>query len=191
MHPIMSGKAEARALLVAGDRRGALAAYEALRVTRPDDVGVLDALGFLYFMAGRPADAEECCRRSIQLSPDNFYAHKGLGLCLARLGQPDEGIAALERSIAINPRYFDSHFDLGVVLGTRRWDNGRMPERALAVDPTRQVHRLLAQRLRAAHSEPLLKATRAPRPASPRRPLGACETSSPSSTVACAAPRRL
>ena len=143
-------KAEARALLLAGDREGALLAYEALRARSPADVGVLDALGFLYFMAGRPADAEECCRQSIHLSPDNFYAHKGLGLCLARLGQVDDGIAALVRSIEINPRYFDSHYDLGIVLSELgRWDEAtRCFERALELDPSRepQVRRVLAQR---------------------------------------------
>ena len=143
-------KAVARGLMLSGDRQGALEAYEALRARTPDDVGVLDALGFLYFMAGRPGEARDCCRRSIELSPENFYAYKGLGLCLARLGETDAGIAALERSIAINPKYFDSHFNLGIVLSELgRWDEAAASfERALAIDPTRkaQLSRVLAQR---------------------------------------------
>lgn len=143
-------KAVARGLLLSGDRQGALDAYEALRAQSPDDVGVLDALGFLYYMAGRPGDARDCCRRAIELSPENFYAHKGLGLCLAKLGEAEAGIAALERSISINPRYFDSHFDLGVVLSELgRWDEAAASfERALGIDPTRkaQVNRILDRR---------------------------------------------
>lgn len=91
-------------------------AFEQALAANPDDVWLLDALGFLYFSAARFADAERCCRQSIQLSPSNHYAFKGLGLCLARLGDPEAGIAALRRSLELAPDFADAHHDLGVVL---------------------------------------------------------------------------
>jgi tetratricopeptide (TPR) repeat protein len=109
-------KARVRALVAARDYPAALELLEEVLDTCPEDVWVLDLLGFLYFMTGSVGRARQCCDRSIALSPNNFYAYKGLGLCLVRLGQIEPGISALERSIELNPRYFDSRHDLALVL---------------------------------------------------------------------------
>jgi len=131
----------------ARDYERAIPAFEQLLEQKADDIGSLDALGFLYFMTGRVEDARRCCERSIELAPGNYYAHKGLGLCLARLGDPEAGIVALERSVEIKPDYFDSRHDLALVLieqGLIERAREHL-ERAIAIDPSRepQVRQLL------------------------------------------------
>lgn len=113
----------------------AIAAFEQALVASPDDVWVLDALGFSYFSVARFADAERCCRRSIELRPSNHYAFKGLGLCLARLGDPEAGIAALRRSIELDPDFADAHHDLGVVLT----EHGRSDEAEACFERAREL----------------------------------------------------
>lgn len=133
--------AEARRLADQRDFAGAeRVVQEALR-ERPNDVPMLDLLGYLLYFLGRPAEAEDACRRALTLRPDHFYAHKGLGLCLARRGAIDEALEHLERAIELNPAYGDLYWDLCVTLV----DAGRFAavadvlRRARAEVPAREV----------------------------------------------------
>lgn len=90
----------------------------------PNDLKVLDLLGFVCFSLRAYADAEAYNRRALALTPDHPFAHNGLGLCLARQGKLDEGRAAIERAIALSPRWYDPYHDLAVVLA----ESGRREE---------------------------------------------------------------
>jgi radical SAM protein with 4Fe4S-binding SPASM domain len=82
----------------------------------PKSVPALDQLGFVLYGRGRFAEAEQACRRSLELGSDNPYANKGLGLCVAKQGRVHEGIASVEKAIALAPKWFDPYWDLGVML---------------------------------------------------------------------------
>lgn len=58
---------------------GLPAVQEAYRLS-PNDVAVLDALGFVYFASGRYASAEKTFLQAIELSPQYFSAHLHLAL---------------------------------------------------------------------------------------------------------------
>jgi radical SAM protein with 4Fe4S-binding SPASM domain len=103
-------------LAVSGDLEQAEALLCEILQVDPKTVAALDLLGFVLYGRGRFADAEQACRRAIELSPDNPYANKGLGLCVAKQGRVDEGIASIERAIALAPQWFDPYWDLGVTL---------------------------------------------------------------------------
>lgn len=93
-----------------------------------DCVLALDILGFVQFFLGRPAEAEQACRRAIAIEPDRAYSNKGLGLCLAKQGKLDVGLPFLLRAIALAPEWADPRWDLAIVLA----DGGR-PTEALEV----------------------------------------------------------
>lgn len=112
----------------------AAALLEQVLSEAPDTLQALDLFGFVRFFQQRFAEAEEYCRRALELSPDHAYAHKGLGLCLARQGHVDQGQASLQRAISLKPGWFDPYWDLAVVLR----DAGRLQE-ALAVLARAQV----------------------------------------------------
>ena len=88
---------------------------EALNL-EPDNVTGLDYLGFVRFFQLRYEEAEQACRKTLEIKPNHAYAYKGLGLCLARQGDLEQGRASLERAMDLKPKWFDPYWDLAVVL---------------------------------------------------------------------------
>ena len=82
----------------------------------PEELAVIDLLGFVCFSLRDYESAEGYNRRALALKPDHAFAHNGLGLSLARQGKLAEGSAAIERAIALLPRWYDPYHDLAVVL---------------------------------------------------------------------------
>jgi Flp pilus assembly protein TadD len=103
----------------------------------PEDLGVIDLLGFVcFFLRDYPA-AETYNRRALALKPDHAFAHNGLGLSLARQGKLAEGSAAIERAIALLPTWYEPYHDLAVVLAEagRRDEACAVLARGLAAVP--------------------------------------------------------
>jgi Flp pilus assembly protein TadD len=103
----------------------------------PDDLAVIDLLGFVCFFLRDYEAAEKYNRRALALKPDHAFAYNGLGLSLARQGKLVEGSAAIERAIALSPRWYDPYHDLAVVFADagRRDDACAMLARGSAAIP--------------------------------------------------------
>ena len=82
----------------------------------PEDLAVIDLLGFVCFSLRDYEAAESYNRRALALNPEHAFAHNGLGLSLARQGKLAEGSAAIERAIALSPGWYEPYHDLAVVL---------------------------------------------------------------------------
>jgi radical SAM protein with 4Fe4S-binding SPASM domain len=82
----------------------------------PEDLAVIDLLGFVCFSLRDYEGAEGYNRRALALVPDHAFAHNGLGLSLARQGKLAEASAAIERAIALSPRWYEPYHDMAVVL---------------------------------------------------------------------------
>jgi radical SAM protein with 4Fe4S-binding SPASM domain len=82
----------------------------------PEDLAVIDLLGFVCFSLRDFEAAENYNHRALELKPDHAFAFNGLGLSLARQGKLAEGSAAIERAIALLPRWYEPYHDLAVVL---------------------------------------------------------------------------
>jgi tetratricopeptide (TPR) repeat protein len=82
----------------------------------PKDLVALDLLGYALYFLGKIDESEQVCRRTLELSANRPYAHKGLGLCLAKKGRIDEATRSLERAIELKPEWFDPYWDLSVSL---------------------------------------------------------------------------
>jgi radical SAM protein with 4Fe4S-binding SPASM domain len=85
-------------------------------VLAPEDLAVIDLLGFVCFSLHDYQACESYNRRALALKPDHAFAYNGLGLCLARQGKLAEGSAAIERAIALLPGWYEPYHDLAVVL---------------------------------------------------------------------------
>jgi radical SAM protein with 4Fe4S-binding SPASM domain len=82
----------------------------------PEDLAVIDLLGFVCFSLRDYEGAEGYNRRALVLKPDHAFAYNGLGLSLARQGKLAEASAAIERAIALSPRWYEPYHDMAVVL---------------------------------------------------------------------------
>jgi Tfp pilus assembly protein PilF len=103
----------------AANRREYARAERLLHEVLSDDASslmALDLLGFVQYFQGRPAEAEQACRRAIAIDPKRAYSNKGLGLCLAKQGKLDEGLPYLREAIRIEPNWFDPRWDMAIVL---------------------------------------------------------------------------
>jgi radical SAM protein with 4Fe4S-binding SPASM domain len=82
----------------------------------PDNLPVLDLLGFVCFSLRDYQAAETYNRRALAQKPDHAFAYNGLGLSLAKQGKFEEGSASIERAIALVPKWFEPYHDLAIVL---------------------------------------------------------------------------
>jgi radical SAM protein with 4Fe4S-binding SPASM domain len=121
--PLAEGPTDAAALLAQAresvhERRFEEAHRLLLRALAqaPDDLAVIDLLGFVCFSLRNYEASESYSRRALTLKPDHAFAHNGLGLSLARQGRLAEGSAAIERAIALLPGWFEPYHDLAVIL---------------------------------------------------------------------------
>jgi tetratricopeptide (TPR) repeat protein len=85
--------------------------------------------------AGRSAEAQAVCRRSLILNPDDAEALHALGLIAHQAGHSEDSLRLIGRAIQIDPRDLRYHVNLAVVLGSI----GRPAE---AVEPLRAAVKL-------------------------------------------------
>jgi Flp pilus assembly protein TadD len=83
---------------------------------QPKNVAALDLLGYVLYFQDRAEEAEQVCRKTLEIRPGHAYALKGLGLCIAKRGDTDEAVATIEAAIAAKPDWFDPYWDLCVTL---------------------------------------------------------------------------
>lgn len=70
---------------------------------RPDDPGILGALGDVLMRLGRYEEALNCFDRTLKLDPEQIRAHGFRADCLERLHRLDEARAAIEQALAVDP----------------------------------------------------------------------------------------
>ncbi len=116
----------------------------------PNDLEILNLLGFLHFTMENYPQSLEINRRVLAQAPDNAYAHKGLGLCLTMLNETEAGIQALRKAIDLaDPTFTDPYFDLAVVLARQ----GREAEALEVLDQGRSRSEGFRQQSEAFHQQ--------------------------------------
>jgi tetratricopeptide (TPR) repeat protein len=128
---------------LAGDTASAVKEFEALLVSRPEDAGVLNALG--YTLADRGQElrrAERLIRQALEQRPDNAAFLDSLGWVLYRRGQLKAAKPVLERAWRLSREP-----EIGAHLGELLWVQGeleaarRLWRRALQAAPDSVVVR--------------------------------------------------
>ena len=61
--------------------------------------------GHTYRMTGRFQEAVAMFKKSIQLTPDNFFAHSGLAATYGLMGREKEARAEAAEALRINPKF--------------------------------------------------------------------------------------
>jgi tetratricopeptide (TPR) repeat protein len=119
-----------------GDHKGAERLYRRGLTIEPNNVDILNSLGWTLFQDGRSAEAVAELRHALKLDADYIKAHNNIALALVELGQLDEAAAHWKKSLELEPQpeiYSDYGFTMAR-LG-RPQDALAAYEKALELDP--------------------------------------------------------
>ncbi len=104
---------------MANERTGnypeAVKAYERGLEAEPDNVELLNSLGFALFQQGRSEEAVASLEKALELDPEHWKAHNNMALAAIDLGELELAEAHYRESIAIEPQPA-IYNDLGFVL---------------------------------------------------------------------------
>ncbi|MGD0123981.1 MAG: tetratricopeptide repeat protein [Terriglobia bacterium] len=128
---------QALALGEKGQYAEATVEWKALLETNPDDVRILNNLGFALAKTGRYEEAIPEYEKALQLNPQYYAIHNSLGRALVAVGRLDEASLHFEKALEAYPESPELHDNLGRVLAAK----GRVDEaiaefeKAVEVDP--------------------------------------------------------
>jgi cellulose synthase operon protein C len=121
--------------LTLGDHAAAIAEYEKLIASAPDNPLVLNNLAWLYGEAGNPR-AVELARRAHELVPDNANIADTLGWILHKRGDNAEALELLAGAVAAAPQAGDIRYRYAEVLAATGDKAGAMREARLVLADT-------------------------------------------------------
>jgi len=102
--------------MAAGDRKRAMAAFDALLADPPADADRLNAIGVLGLQLGEPQRALGSLTRAREARPRDAGIRCHLAIAYRSLGQPDLAVAELETALSIDPSLAEAHSNLGNLL---------------------------------------------------------------------------
>ncbi|MEM9177699.1 MAG: tetratricopeptide repeat protein [Myxococcota bacterium] len=119
-----------------GNYPAAVAQYERGLSVEPDNVELLNALGFSLFQQGKSDEAVAPLERAIEADPTHAKAHNNLALVSVDLGEYELAEAYYRESLAIEP-HPAIYNDLGYVLESQGLpeDAVELYRKALELDP--------------------------------------------------------
>ncbi|MCC2672674.1 MAG: hypothetical protein K0Q72_5146 [Armatimonadetes bacterium] len=108
-----------------GAHRDSLAYATALRLQRLAPASQLsyELLTLVALRQRQWSEAEQWCRRELELDPESWTAHNNLGLALRAQGREAEAVASLHAAVRLNPRSEQTIANLHVSLASHV--NGR------------------------------------------------------------------
>jgi Flp pilus assembly protein TadD len=98
-----------------GNYPAAVKAYERGLAVEPDNVELLNSLGFSLFQQGRSQEAVVALEKAIAVDPNHWKSHNNLALAAIDLGEIEVAEAHYRESLAIKPQPA-IYNDLGFVL---------------------------------------------------------------------------
>ncbi|HEX5067833.1 MAG TPA: tetratricopeptide repeat protein, partial [Myxococcota bacterium] len=159
-----------------GDYAGAVRVYRRGLAVAPENVELLNSLGFALFQQGESREAVEALEKAVDLDPKHAKAHNNLALAAIDLGELELAEAHYRESLAIEPQPA-IYNDLGFVLEREGLGEEAVAlyRKALALDPkSASAHYNLAVAL--ARSGELVDAERHFRAALAQKPSAQAHT---------------
>jgi tetratricopeptide (TPR) repeat protein len=102
----------------------------------PHDAILNYAMGTVFYLQDRYADAESSLKESLRTKPDQVAAPYYLGLTYAAQGRDDEAVATFRNLLKSNPEHAPSYVKLGsILLRQHQYDEAqKYLQRAVALD---------------------------------------------------------
>ena len=98
-----------------GDYAGAVRAYQRGLAVAPENVELLNSLGFALFQQGKSREAVAAYEKALAANPKHWKAHNNMALASIDLGELEDAEAHYRESLAIEPQPA-IYNDLGFVL---------------------------------------------------------------------------
>jgi tetratricopeptide (TPR) repeat protein len=119
-----------------GNYPAAVRAYERGLAVEPDNVELLNSLGFALFQQGKSQDAMVALEKAVAADPKHWKSHNNLALAAIDLGEFETAEAHYRESLAIQPQPA-IYNDLGVVLERQGLSDEatRAYRKAIELDP--------------------------------------------------------
>ncbi len=106
-----------QALLMAGERPGAITAFEEAARRRPDSPVIALNMADALTESGQPVRAITVLGRALRITPGDALLWYQLGIAHSAAEHDTEAIAAFEKSIALDAELTEAHNLLGAALG--------------------------------------------------------------------------
>ena len=126
---------------IANERTGnypaAVKAYEQGLAVEPENVELLNSIGFALFQQGKSDDAVSYLEKAVEIDPEHYKAHNNLALASIDLGELEVAEAHYRESLALEPAP-EIYNDLGYVLEQQglSFEAIESYRKALDLDPT-------------------------------------------------------
>jgi tetratricopeptide (TPR) repeat protein len=119
-----------------GNYPGAVRAYERGLAVEPENVEILNSLGFALFQQGKSQEAVVALEKALAVDPKHVKAHNNIALASIDLGELELAEAHYRESLAIEPQAA-IHSDLGFVLERQGLADEAIEQyqKALELDP--------------------------------------------------------
>ena len=119
-----------------GNYPGAVRAYERGLAVEPENVELLNSLGFALFQQGKSKEAVVALEKALAVDPKHWKAHNNLALAAIDLGELEVAEAHYRESLAIKPQPA-IYNDLGFVLEREGLPDeaAEMYRKAIKLDP--------------------------------------------------------
>ncbi|MGB5325288.1 MAG: tetratricopeptide repeat protein [Pseudomonadales bacterium] len=119
-----------------GNYPAAVKAYQRGLETEPENVELLNSLGFALFQQGNSGQAVAALEKALEVDPGHWKAHNNMALASIDMGELEVAEAHYRESLAIEPQA-SSYNDLGFVLERQGLPDEavEMYRKSLALDP--------------------------------------------------------
>ncbi len=91
--------------------------YQVMVLSVAGCVAIVLCLGLTRQQLGYWKDSETLFQHALEVTENNYLAHKALGGALLKKGQIDEAISQYQEAILLIPGYAEAHYNLGNALG--------------------------------------------------------------------------
>jgi tetratricopeptide (TPR) repeat protein len=90
--------------------------YQVIVLSVAGSAAIVLGIGLTRQQLGHWKDDETLFRHALEVTENNYFAHKVLGDALLKKGQTDEAINQYQEAIRLNPEYAGAHYNLGNAL---------------------------------------------------------------------------
>ncbi len=93
--------------------------YQVMTLSVAGGAAIILCLGMTRRQLGYWQDSEALFRHVLEVTKNNYFAHKALGIVLGVKGQTDEAISQFQEALHLKPDFVEAHYALGIAFNQK------------------------------------------------------------------------